>query len=127
MISTIARIVSTAADTAIDAYRERLAEQREQSRQAALQFNVLVTSAVAMVGLIADVAALHIRTQSLQQALEDASAAGDLQRADEIRGLQVELLQAEPASARLLSTLADYLPALLGDQPTENVIEGQLR
>lgn len=124
--SNVARVVSTVADTAVDAYRDRLEARREEGRMAALQFNLLITSGMAVVGLVADVASLHIRTQALERALEEAASAGDLNRAEEIRGLMVELLQTEPASARLMSTLSDYLPALLGGSSDDKVIEGQL-
>ena len=123
----VGRFASRVAGSAVDAYRSRVQAQREQGRASAVQLNVLVTSVVAIVGLVVDVAALQVRSDALQRALEEASSSGDLHRAEALRTQLVELLQSEPASARLLGTLADYLPAILADggaRPT-NVIEGQ--
>jgi hypothetical protein len=125
---TVARAVSNAAGSAVDAYRSRVQAQRAEGRTASIELNILVTSGLAVVGLLADVAAMHVRAGALQRALDEATAAGDLHRAEALRGQVVELLQSEPASARLLATLADYLPAILADGPDRgaNVIEGQI-
>ena len=127
-IAGVSGFASALADRAVDGYRARVQAQVEDRRLAAVQLNVLVSSFVAVVGMVTDVVSMQLRAASLQEALEEATGAGDLERAEQLRGQLVQVLQTEPASARLLSTLAEYLPALLtrGGGPDAKVIEGQV-
>jgi hypothetical protein len=127
-LSSVIGFASSAADRAVDAYRSRLQAQVEQRRLDSLQFNMLVSASMAAVGMLVDAVALQLRAHALQQAVEEAVAAGDLHAAEALRGQLVAALQDPPASARLLSTLAEYIPALVAQQHGDpaRVIEGDV-
>jgi hypothetical protein len=127
-VSAAVGFASQLADRAVDAYRFRLLAQVERRRLETLQLNMLVSGSLAAVGMVVDVAALQLRVHNLQQALDEATQAGDLHAAEQLRGQLVATLQEPPASARLLQTLAEYIPALMVRQNggDARVIEGQV-
>ena len=120
-------VASSLADRAVDAYRSRLQAQLEHRRLDALQLNMLLSASMAAVGMAADVVALQVRIHALQHALDEAIEAGDLHAAEQMRAQLVATLQEPPASARLMSTLAEYIPALVARQNGDaaKVIEGE--
>lgn len=122
----VTAVVSNLGGWAVDAYRARLQAQLEQRRLAALQFNLLISAGLGAVGLVTDTLAVHLRIGALQRALDEAVGAGDLDRAEALRGQLTSILQEPPASARLLSTLAEYIPAIVAEHNGGNapVIEG---
>ena len=126
-IAAVAGFASALAGSAVDAYRSRLQAQVEQRRLGTLQLSMLLSGSLATVGMIVDAVALQVRAHALQQAVEEAVAAGDLYAAERLRGQLVAALEEPPASARLMSTLAEYYPALVAQQRNSDagVIEGQ--
>lgn len=124
----ITNFISALGDTAVDVYRARLQAQLEQHRLGALQLSLLLNGALAAVGMATDVIALQLRIHALQHALEEAIDAGDLEAAEGLRAQMVAMLQEPPASARLLQTLAEYLPALVAKANGHDarVIEGEV-
>lgn len=126
-IAAVAGFASALAGTAVDAYRSRLQAQVEQRRLGTLQLSMLLSGSLATVGMIVDALALQVRAHALQQAVEEAVAAGDLYAAERLRGQLVAALEEPPASARLMATLAEYYPALVAQQRNSDagVIEGQ--
>ena len=127
-ITAVAGYAASLAGSAVDAYRSRLQAQLEHRRLDGLQFNMLVSASMATVGMVVDAAALQLRVNRLQAAVEEAAEAGDLETAELLRGQLVAALEEPPASARLLTTLADYIPAIMArQQGTEApVIEGDV-
>ncbi len=121
-------VASNVGGWAVDAYRARLQAQLEQRRLATLQFNLLVSASLGAIGLVTDTVAVHLRIGAVQRALDEAIAAGDLERAEILRGQVTEMLQEPPASARLLNTLADYIPAIVAEHNGTRapVIEGRV-
>jgi hypothetical protein len=89
---------------------------------------MLVNASLAAVGMVVDVVGLQVRVNALQQALDEAVAAGDLENAEVLRGQQVAMLKEPQASARLMATLAEYIPAVLAEQNGRDgrVIEGDV-
>jgi hypothetical protein len=87
-----------------------------------------VNASMAAVGMVVDVVALQVRVNALQHALDEAIAAGDLESAEVLRGEQVAMLKEPAASARLMATLAEYIPAVLAEQNGRDgrVIEGDV-
>jgi hypothetical protein len=75
-----------------------------------------------------DVITLQVRVHAVQRALDEAIAAGDLESAEVLRGQQVAMIKEPQASARLMATLAEYLPAVLAEQGGREgrVIEGDV-
>ncbi len=126
-ITGIAGVASAVADRAVDAYRSRLQAQAERRRETVLQANLVVSAWLAAVGMVVDGVALPFRLQALQRAVDEAIEAGDVIAAEQLRAELVAVLHEPPASARLLTTLADTIPALVarhnGDGNT--VIEGK--
>ena len=127
-LGSVFGFASAIADRSVDAYRSRLQAQLEQRRLNTLQFSMLVSAAMAAVGMVVDAVGLQFRVTALQQAVEEAVAVGDLQTAEALRGQLVAALQDPPASARLLATLAEYIPALVAQQNGDDarVIEGDV-
>jgi streptomycin 6-kinase len=118
--------MSALGDRAVDAYRRRLQTQMEERRLAAVQLNVLVSAGMAVAGMAVDAVAMQLRVGALQRAVDEAVAAGDLHAAEALRGQLVATLEEPPASARLMTTLADYLPALMAEHREDNrIIEGR--
>jgi hypothetical protein len=126
--SSVTGLASSLADRAVESYRSRLEAQIQHRRITSLQLSMLVNAALAAVGMAVDVIALQVRVVALQQALDEAVAAGDLESAEELRGQQVELLKEPQASARLMAALAEYIPAVLAEQNDADgrVIEGDV-
>ena len=125
-LAGLADLASNVADRAVDSYRSRLEAQVQQRRIDSLQLSMLVNASLAAVGMAVDVIALQVRVVALQQALDEAIAAGDLAAAEELRGQQVAMMKEPQASARLMAALAEYIPAVLAAQNgrDERVIEG---
>lgn len=121
-------IASGFADRAVDAYRSRLQAQLAHRRLDALQFNLLISAGVASVGMVVEALAMQVRVGLLQRAVEEAAAGGDLVTAERLRGELVRLLQEPPASARLMQTLAEYIPAVVAAHRDDHhpVIEGEV-
>jgi hypothetical protein len=126
--SSVTGLASSLADRAVESYRSRLEAQIQHRRITSLQLSMLVNAALAAVGMAVDVIALQVRVVALQQALDEAIAAGDLESAEELRGQQVALLKEPHASARLMAALAQYIPAVLAEQNGTDgqVIEGDV-
>jgi hypothetical protein len=122
----VTAVASNVGGWAVDAYRARLQAQVERRRLATLQFNLLVSASLGAVGLVTDTVAMHLRLSAAQRALDEAVSAGDLERAELLRGQVTSMLQDPPASARLLNTLADYIPAIVAEYNGNQapVIEG---
>lgn len=127
-IAGVAGVASQLADGAVETYRTRLEAQIQKRRIDSLQVSMLVNASLAAVGMVVDVVALQVRVHALQQALDEAVAAGDLESAEVLRGQQVAMLKEPQASARLMATLAEYIPAVMGEQGgrTGKVIEGDV-
>ena len=127
-MTSVTGVASNLGNWAVDAYRSRLEAQMEQRRLATLQLNLLVSASVGAVGMVTDAVATSVRMVVLQKALEDAIGAQDLERAEVLRGQLTSLLEEPPASARLLNTLADYIPAIIAQHNGTQapVIEGRL-
>ena len=127
-LAGLADLASSLADRAVDSYRSRLEAQVQQRRIDSLQLSMLVNASLAAVGMAVDVIALQVRVVALQQALDEAIAAGDVASAEELRGQQVAMMKEPQASARLMATLAEYIPAVLAEQNGRDgrVIEGAL-
>jgi hypothetical protein len=127
-VAGVAGLASGLADRAVEAYRTRLEAQIQRRRIDSLQVSMLVNASLAAVGMAVDVVALQVRIHALQQALDEAVAAGDLESAEELRGQQVAMLKEPQASARLMATLAEYIPAVLAGQTGRDgrVIEGDV-
>jgi hypothetical protein len=115
-VAGIAGLASEVAGRAVDSYRARLDAQLQRRRIDSLRGSVLAHASLAAVGMAVDVVALQVRVHAVQRALDDAIAAGDLERAEVLRGQQVAMLDEPLAGARLLTALADYLPAVLAEQ-----------
>ena len=116
------------ADSAVDAYHRRLQHQLQRRRIDSLKLSMLVTAGVATVGMIADVVTLQVRLGILQRAVEEAIEAGDLVAAERLRGKLVAALEEPTAAAKLLNTLAEYIPAIVTDisDGRGRVIEGEV-
>jgi hypothetical protein len=127
-VASVAGRASGLADRAVEAYRTRLEAQIQRRRIDSLQVSMLVNASLAAVGMVVDVVALQVRVNALQQALDEAVAAGDLETAEVLRGEQVAILKEPQASARLMATLAEYIPAVLAEQGGREgrVIEGDV-
>lgn len=127
-VASVAGRASGLADRAVEAYRTRLEAQIQRRRIDSLQVSMLVNASLAAVGMVVDVVALQVRVNALQQALDEAVAAGDLETAEVLRGEQVAILKEPQASARLMTTLAEYIPAVLAEQVGREgrVIEGDV-
>ena len=102
--------------------------QVQRRRIESLKLSMLVNASLAAVGMVVDVVGLQVRVNALQQALDEAVAAGDLETAEVLRGQQVAMLKEPQASARLMATLAEYIPAVLAEQNGRDgrVIEGDV-
>jgi len=127
-IAGVAGYTSALAGSAVDAYRSRLQAQVERRRLGTLQVSMVMSASLAAIGMVVDAVSLPLRLHVLQQSVEEAIEAGDLVAAEQLRAQLVSLLQDPPASARLLTTLAEYIPALVarqngGEAP---VIEGHV-
>ncbi len=124
----VTAVASNVGGWAVDAYRARLQAQIEQRRLATLQLNLLVSASLGALGLVTDTVAMHLRIGALQRALDEAVDAGDLERAEVLRGQLTTMLQDPPASARLLTTLAEYIPAIVAEHDGRRapVIEGRV-
>ncbi len=127
-LGSVAGLASGLADRAVDAYRTRLEAQVQRRRADNLGLSMLVNASLAAVGMAVDVVALQVRVHALQQALDEAVAAGDLESAEQLRGEQVRLLTEPQASARLMATLSEYIPVVLAGQSGRDgrVIEGDV-
>jgi hypothetical protein len=127
-VAGVAGVVTGLADRAVDSYRTRLEAQIQHRRIDSLNLSMLVNASLAAVGMAVDVIALQVRMHALQQALDEAVAAGDLEAAEALRGQQVALIREPQASARLMATLAEYIPAVLAEQNGRDgrVIEGDV-
>ena len=129
MLAAVAGFASALAGSAVDAYRSRLEAQTERRRLGTLQASMVLSGSLAAVGMVVDAVALQLRVHALNQAVEEAIEAGDLFAAERLRAQLVAALEETPASARLLNTLADTLPALMarqnGEEPS-GVIEGDI-
>jgi hypothetical protein len=127
-VAGVAGLASELAGLAVESYRTRLEAQVRRRRIDSLTLGMLANASLAAVGMAVDVIALQVRARALQQALDDAVAAGDLQAAEALRGQQVELIKEPTASARLMATLAEYLPSVLAEQNGRDgrVIEGDV-
>lgn len=129
MVITAALGLATGlADSAVDIYHRRLQHQLQRRRIDSLRLSMIVTAAVASVGMVADVVTLQVRLGALQAAVDEAIAAGDLVAAEQLRGQLVTALQEPTAAAKLLNTLAEYIPAIVSDMADQrgNVIEGEI-
>lgn len=115
-LAGVADLASGLADRAVESYRTRVEAQVQHHRIDSLRVSMLVNASLAAVGMAVDVIALQVRMHALQQALDDAVAAGDLAAAEELRGQQVAMLKEPQASARLMATLAEYIPVVLAEQ-----------
>ena len=89
---------------------------------------MLVSAGVATVGMVADVVTLQVRLGVLQAAVDEAVEAGDLVAAERLRSQLVDALKEPTAAAKLLNTLAEYIPAIVSDMSEERgrVIEGEV-
>jgi hypothetical protein len=127
-VAGIADLASSLADRAVESYRARIEAQVERHRIDSLRLSMLVNASLAAVGMAVDVIALQVRVVALQQALDEAVAAGDLESAEQLRGQQVAMMKEPQASARLMATLAEYIPAILAEQGGrgDRVIEGDI-
>lgn len=129
MLAAVAGFASELAGSAVDAYRSRLDAQTQRRRLGTLQASMVLSGSLAAVGMVVDAVALQLRVHALNQAVEEAIEAGDLFAAERLRAQLVAALEETPASARLLTTLADTLPALMarqnGEEPS-GVIEGDI-
>jgi hypothetical protein len=127
-LAGVAGLASGLADRAVESYRTRLEAQIRQRRIESLKVSMLVNASLAAVGMAVDVIALQMRLHALQQALDEAVAAGDLAAAELLRGQQVDMIKEPQASARLMATLAEYIPAVLAEQNGRDgrVIEGDV-
>jgi hypothetical protein len=127
-VASVAGRASGLADRAVEAYRTRLEAQIQRRRIDSLQLSMLVNASMAAVGMVVDVVALQVRVNALQHALDEAVAAGDLETAEVLRGQQVAMLTEPQASAKLMATLAEYIPAVLAEQSGRDgrVIEGDV-
>lgn len=127
-VSGVAELASGVAGRAVESYRVRLEAQTQRRRIDSLKLSMLVNASLAAVGMAVDVVALQVRVHALQQALDEAVAAGDLETAEVLRGQQVAMLKEPQASARLMATLAEYIPAVLAEQNGRDgrVIEGDV-
>lgn len=127
-VAGVAGLASGLADRAVESYRTRLEAQIRQRRIESLRVSMLVNASLAAVGMAVDVIALQMRLHALQQALDEAVAAGDLAAAELLRGQQVDMIKEPQASARLMATLAEYIPAVLAEQNGRDgrVIEGDV-
>lgn len=122
-LAGVARLASGLADRAIDSYRVRVESQVQQRRVDSLKVSMLVSASLAAVGMVVDGLSLQVRVNAVQKALDEAVAAGDLASAEVLRGQQVAMINEPQASARLMATLADYIPTVLAEQ---NGREGRL-
>lgn len=124
-------MASSLADNAVETYRTRVQAQIEQRRLNMLHASMLVSAALAAVGMVVDAVALQQRVGVLQRAVDEAVADGDLAAAEHLRGQLVAALEEPTASAKLLATLADSIPATMASysrtqrEDEGNVIEGQ--
>jgi hypothetical protein len=127
-VSGVAELASGVAGRAVESYRVRLEAQTQRRRIDSLKLSMLVNATLAGVGMAVDVVALQVRVHALQRALDEAVAAGDLETAEVLRGEQVAILKEPQASARLMATLAEYIPAVLAQQNGHDgrVIEGDV-
>jgi hypothetical protein len=127
-VAGIADLASGLADRAVESYRTRIEAQLQHRRIDSLRLSMLVNASLAAVGMAVDVIALQVRVVALQQALDEAVAAGDLESAEQLRGQQVAMMKEPQASARLMATLAEYIPAILAEQGGrgDRVIEGDI-
>ncbi len=127
-VASVAGRASGLADRAVETYRTRLDAQLQRRRIDSLKLSMLVNASMAAVGMVVDVVALQVRVNALQHALDEAIAAGDLETAEVLRGEQVAMLKEPQASARLMATLAEYIPAVLAEQSGREgrVIEGDV-
>jgi hypothetical protein len=127
-LSGVAELASGVAGRAVESYRVRLEAQTQRRRIDSLKLSMLVNASLAGVGMAVDVVALQVRVHALQRALDEAVAAGDLETAEVLRGEQVAILKEPQASARLMATLAEYIPAVLAQQNGQDgrVIEGDV-
>jgi hypothetical protein len=126
--SAVAGLASGLADRAVETYRTRLDAQLQRRRIESLKLSMLVNASMAAVGMVVDVVALQVRINALQNALDEAISAGDLETAEVLRAQQVAMLSEPQASARLMATLAEYIPAVLAAQNGRDgrVIEGDV-
>jgi hypothetical protein len=126
--SAVAGLASGLADRAVETYRTRLEAQVQRRRIESLKLSMLVNASMAAVGMVVDVVALQVRINALQNALDEAISAGDLENAEVLRAQQVAMLSEPQASARLMATLAEYIPAVLAAQNGRDgrVIEGDV-
>jgi hypothetical protein len=115
-VAGVAGLASGLADRAVESYRSRLEAQIQQRRIDSLRLSMLLNASLAAVGMAVDVIALQVRVHAVQQALDEAVAAGDLEAAEALRGQQVAMIKEPQASARLMATLAEYIPAVLAEQ-----------
>ncbi len=127
-VASVAGRASGLADRAVETYRTRLDAQLQRRRIDSLKLSMLVNASMAAVGMVVDVVALQVRVNALQHALDEAIAAGDLETAEVLRGEQVAMLKEPQASAKLMATLAEYIPAVLAEQSGREgrVIEGDV-
>jgi hypothetical protein len=127
-VASVAGRASGLADRAIETYRTRLDAQLQRRRIESLKLSMLVNASMAAVGMVVDVVALQVRINALQNALDEAISAGDLETAEVLRGEQVAMLKEPQASARLMAALAEYIPAVLAAQNGRDgrVIEGDV-
>jgi hypothetical protein len=127
-VAGVAGLASGLADRAVESYRSRLEAQIQQRRIDSLRLSMLLNASLAAVGMAVDVIALQVRVHAVQQALDEAVAAGDLEAAEALRGQQVAMIKEPQASARLMATLAEYIPAVLAEQGGRGgrVIEGDV-
>ena len=127
-VASVAGRASGLADRAVETYRTRLDAQLQRRRIESLKLSMLVNASMAAVGMVVDVVALQVRINALQNALDEAISAGDLETAEVLRGEQVAMLKEPQASARLMATLAEYIPAVLAEQNGRDgrVIEGDV-
>jgi hypothetical protein len=127
-VASVAGRASGLADRAVETYRTRLDAQLQRRRIESLKLSMLVNASMAAVGMVVDVVALQVRINALQNALDEAISAGDLETAEVLRGEQVAMLKEPQASARLMATLAEYIPAVLAAQNGRDgrVIEGDV-
>ena len=127
-VAGIADLASGLADRAVESYRTRIEAQLQHRRIDSLRLSMLVNASLAAVGMAVDVIALQVRVVALQQALDEAVAAGDLESAEQLRGRQVAMMKEPQASARLMAALAEYIPAVLAEQNGRDgrVIQGDI-
>ena len=92
-VAGVAGMASGLADRAVETYRTRLEAQVQRRRIDSLKLSMLVNASLAAVGMVVDVVGLQVRVNALQQALDEAVAAGDLETAEVLRGQQVAMLK----------------------------------